>query len=292
MKYFISFFFISLTLSCSPAENNHLLGPALIVNNLEVSKGEFTYLLAKKISHYDSYSSQNKKLFTKLKKQLVRELTETLLVQSWCKANNFYISKDDLSRSINPLKNDYGKVSLLTAILERSSIDKNYWLNSIKREHYKKILTTSLRNGINKPKKNNRTFKKVGIKIYTTAEENLAKEIIKLSNGVFPFDQLESAYTPLLLNYNKNATFVTSKTMGYYSSALSMKKNKKSRLKESSFGYQFFRVVSREDAALPVALDKKELDKAYREWLSESLAKASVSIDSQLIDSIIVKTRG
>ncbi len=292
MKYFISLFFIFNLIGCNKADRPAQSQAVLIVNSLEVPKNEFAYLLAKKISHYDSFSSHDKKLFTKIKRQLVQELTESLLIQSWCKENNFFVSKKKLTKSINPFYKDYSGQRLLTATIESASINKAYWLNAIKREHYKNFLIKNLKEKLSFGDSSNRTYKKVGIKIYTAAEETLAKELLKLSHGPISFRKLERAYAPLLLNYSQQPTYVTSKTKGHFATALPMRSDKKSHLRESSSGFQFFRVISREDAALPFAFDQKELDKAYKEWLTESLSKASVSIDSQLIDSIIIKTRG
>jgi len=256
---------------------------------------EYSHLLAAKLKNYAAFTIQDKSLLKILNRQLTSELALSLVSLNWCYKNDFYISRDDLDRSMNQLYSNYFSLDLLTSQLNYNDVSKGFWINSTKRELcHQKILTKiakEVTDGAPAAKKNNKTFKKVGIRILRSNNEILLQELRRLKEDNASSDRLDYVFSPLLYNIGNKPTYVTRDSPHPFDRAINLKLDRNSRIYEINSNPLFYTITSREDAAMPIAISAEDIDKAYRVWLVNELKKTPVFIDRDLINKLSIKLR-
>ncbi len=306
---------ILLSLGCTRSKFNFSEKTVLDVNGSKLTAGHFADKMIVLLKDQDALGAKDPKTVNLVKKKIVNDFITKSLAEDYARANSIIVKAEELEGEITKIQRNYPDDFAFREALAEQNLTFKKWRDELHDTLLQKKIEGDLFKTVKHPTeaevqsyyyKNKETFTSVEmaeIQQVLVATESDAKRIEQeLKKGKRLSDLAkEFSISPEGPSGGK-VGWIEKGSSDVFEAAFHMKPGTRSPIVKSAFGYHIFLVSGRKPTrtlsfkeAQPkiqrILLENSQ-SSTYLAWLESQLRKARVFKDQELIDGLIVETKG
>lgn len=306
------FLFFNFSVSCTPTQKL-TAKPAIKVNDRLLTTKEFADQLAKKLKNYESVTAKDPNAIFHAKEEIINDFVIRSLSLDWAKEKEIIITEHDLDKEVDRLRANYPDDLSFRRSLAQENISFSDWREQLRYILIQKAVFKNLTEKIQVPTEteilsyynsNKEKYKqKETILLRQIVVDDPARlEAIKNELKKTPFSDLAKKYsiTPEAKTGGQ-LNWIEKGSVDYFDSLFSFPVGSVQMIK-SPFGSHLIKIEGKKPAGykdlssvrkiiISSLLGQKE-QALYVGWLDVQLRKSKILKDYDLINSIVVDTRG
>ncbi len=287
--------------------------PAIKVNDRLLTTKEFADQLAKKLKNYEAATAKDPNVIFHAKEEIINDFVIRSLSLDWAKENEIIITEHDLDKEVDRLRANYPDDLSFRRSLAQENVSFSDWREQLRyiliQKAVFKILTEKIQPPseieiVNYYNSNKEKFKQKDIILIRqiVVDDQARLEAIKNDLKKNSFSDLAKKYS--ITPESKNGGLLDWLERGavdYFDPLFNFPVGSVQMIK-SPFGSHLIKIEGKKDSGykdlsavrktiLSIVLGKKE-QALYVGWLDVQLRKSKIMKDYDLINSIVVDTRG
>ena len=305
----------SLTLASCTKKTTVSAQPVFSVNKRQMTAGDFSKLLAKRMKNFDALAARDPANITRIKNEILRDFLVRSLIDDYCEAKNIVVLPGELDAELKKAQAQYPNDLTFKASLMGENLSHQDWKTSIRAMLLQRKFFENLRTTIPAPSpeqvkayfdKNPAEFnlppqlRIQQILVGKQEEADLLRSEIRKGRD---FGQIAEKYSLSPDAAQKGiVNFVTKGTVPAFDRAFQMRIGEVSSIIKSNYGYHIIKLLEKRPAtvisyakatpSIRLKLLAEAEDRAFAMWLEEATRKARVEKNDALIEQIRVQTQG
>jgi parvulin-like peptidyl-prolyl isomerase len=288
----------------------------LIVDNSEYKLSDFTKDLALRLSQLNLLTSKNPSVIQVLKNRLLSDFIITQLIKEDLESQKIYITESEIDEAIKKLEEPYQSSLSFKEELLNSNVSEKQFRELVANELKVKKFFSKLQLQIQPPteteclefynRKRGEYYLplRIYLKQIVVKEKHQAEEILTaLKDKSNSFEDLAKKYSIGPESVNGGIIgWVEENQISIFDPAFKLKPGHVSNPVESGFGFHIFKVEKKapkqqlkfaevKDKIFHILLEEQEQG-LFLKWLDERLRRIKIKKDDQLMNALIVETRG
>ncbi len=309
------FFILGIVLSgCDLGSSRVAAKPVVQANDHFLSAKDFASQLARRLKNFDALSAKDPNNIKRAKEDIIRVFILQSLISDFAKANNLVIEDAELEKEINNFRSSYPDDLSFRRVLAEESLSFSDWKEEMKQTLIqKKVFKKISEKRVAATKEEINSYYEENKELFKRKERVYLRQIIldDLSKAQSVHEELKKKdFVELAKKYSVAPEAKAGGLVGWiekgsvdiFDKAFSLPIGGVSQVLESSYGFHIFKVerkagpgysaLEEVKAEIVQAIDGKKEQAEFSGWLDKQIRASRVLRDNELLNSIIVETRG